>query len=283
MPFESFQRSSSVVVLSALVLGPMVSALPWRAYFGNQRLLAYFSNILLQPSYDLPGVFASLPYPIAVNGSLWSLPVEFAMYLLLPVLCMLSLLVRWRFAFLVATVACCTAALLSRWLFPPAGQPVVFYGTSLAAALAIAPYFLIGACYRVLNLEHTLSPVVALGAVGIAILMQPQGATFQELTLYVVAPYAILSFAMFPHELFSRVGRWGDFSYGLYLYGFPVQQATNFFVPRPLGAVQNVMISLPVSFGLAVLSWHLIEERALRFKPRRPESTAGTSARELAT
>jgi peptidoglycan/LPS O-acetylase OafA/YrhL len=257
-----------VVALSALVLGPVVTTLRLPEYFSDGRVVAYFWNILLRPSYDLPGVFAQLTYPGAVNGSLWSLPVEFAMYLALPVLCVASARHGWRWVFLLVTVAFCAWALAATRV-PPVSRTAIFYGTAFSSFLDTAPYFLLGACYRVFDLEAALSPVVALGGMGILLLLQPQGAVVSEATLYLLAPYAILSFATVAHPLFSRVGRWGDFSYGLYLYGFPVQQAVNFFSHRPLTAVENALLSLPIALGLAILSWHLVEKRALALKARR--------------
>jgi peptidoglycan/LPS O-acetylase OafA/YrhL len=257
-----------VVLLCAFVLGPTVTTLPATEYFSNGRTRAYLWNILLRPSYDLPAVFSNLPYPVAVNGSLWSLPVEFAMYLVLPVLCAVSIRFQPRLTFLVITTVGCVVALLYTRVLPPPARPVVFYGTSLTSTLDAAPYFLLGACYRFLRIERTLSPVAALGAISLVLFFQPQGALVAELTLYVVAPYAILSFALSPHPIFSRVGRWGDFSYGLYLYGFPVQQTVNFFSGRPLSALENTMISLPIALGLAVASWYIVEKRALTLKPR---------------
>jgi peptidoglycan/LPS O-acetylase OafA/YrhL len=277
-----FPALTVVVALSALVLGPAVTILPLPDYFSNGVTRAYFYNIVLYPSYALPGVFAGLPYPGAVNGSLWSLPVEFGMYLVLPVLSFISALSRSRFTFLIITVAFCAWAIVYTRVLP-AAQPVVFYGTSLSSILDTAPYFLLGGCYPVLGLEKTLSPLIALGAIGVVLFIQPQGAALVEATLYVVAPFAILSFAMVPYPFISKVGRWGDFSYGLYLYGFPVQQATNFFAHGHLSALQNASISLPIALALAVASWHFVEKRALALKPRAPLAVTANTAQEPAT
>jgi peptidoglycan/LPS O-acetylase OafA/YrhL len=59
--------------------------------------------------------------------------------------------------------------------------------------------------------------------------------------------------------------RFGDYSYGLYLWGFPVQQTVLHLWPT-MTAMQNTTISLPLALGLGVLSWHLIEEPALKLK-----------------
>jgi peptidoglycan/LPS O-acetylase OafA/YrhL len=61
----------------------------------------------------------------------------------------------------------------------------------------------------------------------------------------------------------------GDYSYGIFLYGFPVQQA----VAHVLGAAGqhwalNTMLALPLTIGLAMLSWHVVEEPSLALRGR---------------
>jgi peptidoglycan/LPS O-acetylase OafA/YrhL len=70
------------VLLSAFVLGPILTPLPLRTYFTHSQVTDYLANIALDIHYSLPLVFATNPYPHIVNGSLWSLPVEFAMYVI---------------------------------------------------------------------------------------------------------------------------------------------------------------------------------------------------------
>jgi hypothetical protein len=72
-----------VILLSMFVLGPLVTTLPLADYFSHPHFSLYLLNIVLHPVYSLPGVFEHMRVPYAVNGSLWSLPVEFLMYLVL--------------------------------------------------------------------------------------------------------------------------------------------------------------------------------------------------------
>lgn len=69
-----------VVAFCALVLGPWMSTVPPAEYYWHPGVWAYFRNILFSPVYSLPGVFGANPYPHAVNGSLWTLPLEFFLY-----------------------------------------------------------------------------------------------------------------------------------------------------------------------------------------------------------
>lgn len=84
---------AAFVVISACVAGPVLSTLPVQEYFRHPFFGIYFKNLALNIQYALPGVFENNPYPVAVNGSLWSLPVKVTMYLVIP---LLFSLIRYR-------------------------------------------------------------------------------------------------------------------------------------------------------------------------------------------
>lgn len=65
---------------------------------------------------------------------------------------------------------------------------------------------------------------------------------------------------------FSNFTKWGDFSYGIYVYAFPVQQALIASWGAPMSPVVNFALALPITLVLAVLSWHLIEKGAMQLK-----------------
>ena len=73
-------------VLSVCVLGPLLTEVTQTEYWKSEHTRGYFTNLYLYITYYLPGVFTSNKLPNAVNGSLWSLPVEFAMYLLIVII-----------------------------------------------------------------------------------------------------------------------------------------------------------------------------------------------------
>ena len=59
----------------------------------------------------------------------------------------------------------------------------------------------------------------------------------------------------------------GDYSYGVYLYGFVVQQLIRQLLPQQVGSMMALFVgALIVSFGLAYVSWHVVEKPALRLK-----------------
>lgn len=254
-------------ILTVFFLGPIFTSLSISEFFGRRETWYYFYNVILYPVYSMPGVFLENTYPSAINGSLWTLPVEFAMYLVLPAVAMLSERLSRRFV-LIWVVLVCGASLWFVIISPPSHVPVV-YGTLTTAALGIIPYFFIGMLVRVMEWERFLDPVVALVAVALVSLVQPIGAVGNELILYVLLPYATLSVALSSQKWLSRVGRFGDFSYGVYIYAFPIQQMLYAITANRLMPLANAGGALLISLIFSFISWRLVEAPALRLKPGR--------------
>lgn len=92
-----------VVTLTALVLGPVVSSLPAADYYAHGGTWQYFLNLRFIAVYILPGVFEKNPYPLGVNGSIWTIPIEVLCYLVLAV-CGLAGLLKKKTIWLAAIV-----------------------------------------------------------------------------------------------------------------------------------------------------------------------------------
>jgi peptidoglycan/LPS O-acetylase OafA/YrhL len=82
-------------------------------------------------------------------------------------------------------------------------------------------------------------------------------------------PLMVLAFGLSTNEVLTRVTATGDYSYGVYIYAFPVQQAIVFLYPN-LSFGIYVGLCSAVTLMLAIFSWHLVEKTALAFKPRSP-------------
>jgi peptidoglycan/LPS O-acetylase OafA/YrhL len=268
-----FPALAVVVLLSVVVLGPVITTLPLSAYFQNGWTAFYLRNIALYINYGLPGVFETNVYPLAVNGSLWSLPVEFSMYLLTPLL--LSRLVnfnRFNLAALAIGLAGVSVLLIRTW---PRTSIYVLYATNVWNWLEVAPYFLFGAAFAHYRLEWLTNIYVAF--VGLfALGVFAMSATAEEAMLVVVLPYAVLSFGLGYTAVFEQLTGKNDLSYGVFLFGFPVQQTITAVAGPQIGPWANCLISLIVCSCLAYLSWNLVERPMLSWKPLRhkaaPES-----------
>jgi peptidoglycan/LPS O-acetylase OafA/YrhL len=254
-----------VTISSIIVAGPILTKLPLQEYFTNSWTWTYLGNILLRPSYSLPGVFADNIYPSAVNGSLWTLPVEFAMYLALPAIALVGRGLRFRVA-----GGCILLCIASLYLvrFTPGPLRAVFYGTDWISALDVAPFFLLGAVWQIVLPRRFLSSQSALLLVLLSATL-PLGRITDEVALYLILPYAVLSFATATPAVFGWLGRFGDFSYGIYIYGFFVQQTIAHYLKTDGRPLLNFSLALPVTLLLAASSWHIVEKPFLRLKPTR--------------
>ena len=75
-----------VALAGTVLLGAWVTTLPVSQYVSDGRVWDYFlRNAMLDLRWELPGVFENNSFPRVVNGSLWTLPKEFGLYIILMV------------------------------------------------------------------------------------------------------------------------------------------------------------------------------------------------------
>ncbi|MCI0501914.1 MAG: acyltransferase, partial [Epsilonproteobacteria bacterium] len=72
--------------------------------------------------------------------------------------------------------------------------------------------------------------------------------------------------ATFKRKVFSKTG---DYSYGLYIYAFPVQQTLVHFYREDMNVYIFFVASFVITFILSILSWHLFEKKILNLKHKR--------------
>jgi peptidoglycan/LPS O-acetylase OafA/YrhL len=256
------------VMLSALILGPALTTLPLAAYVADPRLHAYFLNMLGDIHYVLPGLFNANPVGNAVNAQLWTMPFELMCYLAIGGLA-LSGVLRHRFAFLVFT-------LLSQALWIRHAIALGDTGSSNGASgevLVVA--FLAGLLiylYRDRIVLHA-GLFAAVTVVALALSALPHGAYYLPLpAAYIVVYLGLLNPPLAP------IVRSGDYSYGLYLYGYPLQQAVAAFGPPARHWWVNIGLALPASLLVAVCSWHALERRCLALRRYIPPMEASLLA-----
>lgn len=60
--------------------------------------------------------------------------------------------------------------------------------------------------------------------------------------------------------------RFGDLSYGIYIYAYFVQQLSVRYWPGSRSFIGSICVSAVITVALALCSWHFVEAPALRFK-----------------
>ena len=250
-------------MLTALVVVP-IAADPG-AYF-PVSLSSFLLNTLRLQSFEYPLVFIHNPSG-ALNGSLWSVPFEFWCYLGVMVLGLASLLRRrWVVVVLFVLVIAFHLYLdVTGWL--PGGGilgRVVGYPVFWAAVL---PFFLAGAMFQLYGACRFLrAPFVGLAA---ALLLSssfiPHGFV---ITMPTCGAYLLMALAYLPllHPL--NLGRFGDFSYGTYLYAFPIQQLLVQYAHGHISPWLLFALATPLTLLVGVLSWFVVERHFLQRNSR---------------
>jgi len=258
-----------VVLLIALVVGAACTTASLSSYFGSSSPWRYIANAgMALGSPTLLGVFENNPFPAATNGSLWTLKYEILMYVLLGLLgrCFggVGLKAKYSAAFVV-----CAAV----WLFfalngyTKVAVPFVWrLGTELYVdrMAYLGVFFFGGACAHLYFNRIVLIRWLALALLIPLFLID--NAVLAMAMLWFVVPYAMLTFAFKAPALFRKLNGF-DYSYGIYIYAFPIQQ----IVSRAGGERQwswemVLLVSTVVTVSAAALSWNFVEKPALRLK-----------------
>ena len=230
--------------------------------------------------YFVPGVFSDNTYRHIFNGSLWSLPYELACYVALLVLGLLPLALRWKVSAVALTLAC---MLLVRPLSPPASPLEVMFGLD-GYAVKLGLFFTVGSLY--LCWSPQLKPVWWLGAIGAAVAWAlPDSAPSRLLWALSLSTF-VLAIALGMSWLPKLPAAMGDWSYGLYLYAFPVQQIlAHYRLDKLLGFAGFTALSTMLAVGCAALSWFVVERPTLRINwPfTGPQRTTATTVAAPAT
>lgn len=220
---------------------------------------------------QISGTPAGLPTPLIWNGSLWTLFYESLCYLLLGLLALMGLLRRRVLVLVLAAVAWLAELLITS--VPGLNSHFsVFDNWDVMNVLTFVPLFLTGALlylYRdsVPDSGMLAASCTALFAVSLAL---PIGAAIPAYTLTSTAVFGIA--LVYPvlwlgaHLPFTTIGARNDYSYGIYVYAFPVQQLLATWNVQRWGYFAYMFFGIIGTAPLAIASWWLVERHALKLK-----------------
>ena len=239
------------ILVSAFVIGPIGTGLPLSAYFSSSAPWTFVGHALNGfTDWSLPGVFAyDGELAKQVNGSLWSLRYEALSYV-----------------FLLLVWTACRSATLATWVVVAVaiGTWTSPFVTAHVLGLAYTlPYFAGGVLMQWVHARYGTNRTMAVAS---AFLLVMAGVFhLQTQAFAVLGAYLVVFFGERQNPGSKLAGKIGDCSYGLYLYGWPVEQLL-----RQLTGTTDPMFlfvtALALTWTLAFLSCHFIERPAMKHR-----------------
>ncbi len=252
----------AMLVITVLALAPALTTLPLVDYFASPAMHEYFvkcATLIGGVRYSLPGVFETNPLHGEFNGSLWTLPIEMRLY------CYLA--AGWLVLAAVPAIRL-KAMSLALPIAAAAFLFVILRGRLLGTPFNVADtrifMFLYGSTLYLWRDRVPVSPAILAGALALLLATSFDKAAFFAAYVFCLGPL-VLHLAYLPKGRVRAFNDWGDCSYGVYIYAFPIQQTLAFLFPgMPL--ILMIVGSGAITLGVASLSWTLIERRALALK-----------------
>jgi peptidoglycan/LPS O-acetylase OafA/YrhL len=242
-------------LISALLVGPLGA--DTAQYFSELQTTKLLKSIVLLKVPEVPPTFVPDPLPI-VNGSMWTIFFEFVCYMAVLLLGVLGVL-RSRLGWLAITGAIFAMGAAQNWV------GIFDEGNFYLPIIRLSSFFFAGGCFFLYREKIALNPKTALAC----LVLLPLGIAHDgtaELLLALTGGYLLfyIGFLQSPPAL-AWLRTCPDVSYGVYLYGWPVQKLLVWYVPH-LSPWTLFPIAVAASLGLGLVSWYAIEKPFLRMK-----------------
>lgn len=246
------------------VIGPALTHWTMAAYFHASETYKYLPDVMSLVNVDspLPGVFTTLPGNTEIDAPLWTLKYEMICYVALA-------LFGWFGGF-------ASARRFSIWAVP------VFILLLVTSTWPVAhdvsrPYMhciRFGFCFGLGvvafefadRLPLSMLIVAALGLVAVL----TRHSVLYTAALWTFTAYTTIWLAFVPQGFLRGFNRLGDYSYGIYIYAYPLQLLIVSQVPH-IAPMALFVSAMSLTFGLAILSWHYLERPSLASKARLTE------------
>lgn len=248
------------VAVVALLMGPIVTTLTVGDYFTDRSTwMSILRNTAMAwPEYELPGVFMDNPHP-TVQGSIWTLFHEALCYVGVFIVGVLGLFARRALL----------TPLLFAWIalaFVIAWRDISVIHPRVEEFFPLSIPFVVGTLLYVWREKVQLTVFAVPVFIGLAALLK--GTPAYELAFVWAVAYATFWAGYVPKGSIRSYNQLGDYSYGMYIYAFPIQGLVVWLFGA-MGPYENMAWSIPLTLVLSILSWHLIERPALSLRDRK--------------
>lgn len=247
-----------VVILSAFIMGPLVTSLPLYKYFTDSGTYRYLLNSILLLVHNLPGVFEHNVYLPTVNGSLWTLPVEALCY----VACFVLFKLKWNKK-LPLKILFCLSVLFDIFMLILSKR--VNLGMIYSLILPVLMFFA-GIIYYSFRDSIKMDCRYLLAAILLIVASSLTGTLL--VGLYLGFPYILAYTGFACRQLPEKVGNPGKISYGIYLCAFPIQQCLVWGFGGTMNIWLNMILSIPLAMAGGWLLYVLVEKRIPSYRPK---------------
>ena len=247
-------------LISILLVGYLGSQSP--AYYAQLNAFDVFKNLVTLGVPQTPPCFIGARFG-GVNGALWTIRYEFTCYLLVMLAGLCGLLTRRR------TLLGLFLALLALSVLRQAQLKLFHFfifslHTDPGALFGFAALFLSGTCFHLFRDKIRFDSRIAWAA-GVVLAVCLFEFHASKLAIATCGAYLLFYFAFLPLPRLQQVGRRSDISYGIYLYGWPVQQLLLWYYPGMLEWTFT-LAALALSAVCGLLSWRFVEQPFLKLK-----------------
>lgn len=270
------------LLFCVFIVGPLGGA-DLRTYFANPETYLPLRYVFMRNFWNsVPGVFSHNPFPDALNASLWTIKYEIFCYIVLALLGLCRLLKPLAVSFVFLGTWVLFNILILRNMEP------LFLVETLPRTVSdflvdpmprFLTFFIAGSLFYLWRSVIPLSSLLFGVSIGFIVACFHAGL---YLTLPIFGGYCLFYLSLTPRLYFPWLGS-HDYSYGVYLYAWPVQQL---MVYHGLGPGKSPLLffvmALPPVFLLAVISWYGIEKPCLKFKKRQLKTASPAAVGETA-
>lgn len=266
-------------IICAFIVGPLGAS--FTDYFTQFNILHhinflyYLKELFLLRIPDVPPIFVGQPYP-SVNASMWTIIYEFRCYLIVILLGILGI-IKQRKQFLILFILVLFVSLFSNLLdkINLSGLLYTLLG-NLTYLIRFLSFFFAGGCFYLFRDYIYNNNMLIFFSLPIIILSLFE-INFLRFILPTFGAYILFWFAFSPIPILYRFGRLSDISYGVYLYGWPIQKLLCWNNPQ-ISPERLFLLSFCLSILCGFLSWHLVEKHFIQ--PRQDRNILNSDYKE---
>ncbi|VVP27667.1 hypothetical protein PS900_04188 [Pseudomonas fluorescens] len=259
----------TLLIITVFLIGPLLSSLSAIEYFSKFETYKYLIQnaiLIFGANYYLPGFFETAPYPMVVNGSLWSLPIEIRMYLILACI--------WAGLSIINRKTTSNLRMVAWVVFLSCTVIAVYHyvtGQEVGNFFRLGGMFFSGVLLKTYK-EKIIIPWWGGLLLVLATVVAAADTRFFLMVYSITSPFLVIFVAHCKIPVISNIYIKDDVSYGVYVYSFPVQQIIVLSIPG-VAPINTFLYSALVTLPIAFLSWRLVESKILKLKGKFRKNT----------